>query len=466
MTDLLDRRLRQLHHRRRWQRVIVAAVPWFAWSAITTAVLIAGVRWNGPDTAWLTLPLLAAGLLVPLLAIPAAWRSHEPAWALAGRLDEQCGAEGLIMAVAEQPASERDPDWQARLRQPLEDWRGPAWRVPQVGLLAIALLICLLAPWVPVPQIEAPLVPTWMRVLDRTAERLATFEREGLLPEEEATDLERQVERLREHAGKVGLTQGTWAGVDAVERALDHSGRRAAQRLGDALAAAEGAGVQAGDPAANGSAARMARSLAELARQAPGLVPNLAEDGENGRRLRRLLRKAMADGQLTEAQVQALQKAGIDLLRQGQQRQVDAAAARALAQRLAKMLGDQGREGLKRAGCRGPGEGRDGDGPPGRGGITRGPGHADLDFSHDTVRGAGDVDGLPPGARLNPDGSITLATQERAAELDDAATRELVRAQTQVFDPGAADARRVRVAPRHRAVVGAYFQDPEPEETP
>ena len=69
----------------------------------------------------------------------------------------------------------------------------------------------------------------------------------------------------------------------------------------------------------------------------------------------------------------------------------------------------------------------------------------------------GGVEGLPAGAQLNPDGSVTLAEQVRDAEVDDAVQRAALRAAAQAFDPTAADARRATVAPRHRAVVERYF---------
>jgi hypothetical protein len=66
-------------------------------------------------------------------------------------------------------------------------------------------------------------------------------------------------------------------------------------------------------------------------------------------------------------------------------------------------------------------------------------------------------EGLPPGARLNADGSIALDAGSRASALDARSVATAARAAARAFDPVAADARRAATAPRHRAVIERYF---------
>jgi hypothetical protein len=132
---------------------------------------------------------------------------------------------------------------------------------------------------------------------------------------------------------------------------------------------------------------------------------------------------------------------------------MDPQQLRALSDRLALELA----EGMKKFGGWNQGEGRG----PGEGGVNRGPGHAPLSYETPNRLDVGNQAALPSGARLNPDGSVTIAEQARDAELDDAAKDALLRAAARAFDPTAADARRATVSPRHRAAVERYFAAPE-----
>src|ERR1043165_5317796 len=120
MSDLLDRQLDRLHRQRRLQRTLDRFLPLLGAGVGAAALAVMVVRLGIPGADWLVLPLAAAGVLLPLLAIPRAFARRDERVVLMGHLDRDCGAHGLAMALAAFPAAERDGDWMARLRRPLE----------------------------------------------------------------------------------------------------------------------------------------------------------------------------------------------------------------------------------------------------------------------------------------------------------------------------------------------------------
>src|ERR1043165_4121914 len=131
MSDLLDRQLDRLHRQRRLQRTLDRFLPLLGAGvgAAALAVMVVRLGIPGADLVglppgagggrgipgadWLGLPLAAAGVLLPLLAIPRAFARRDERVVLMGHLDRDCGAHGLAMALAAFPAAERDGDWMA-----------------------------------------------------------------------------------------------------------------------------------------------------------------------------------------------------------------------------------------------------------------------------------------------------------------------------------------------------------------
>jgi len=462
--DLIDRRLAHLHHRRRVQRAFDAWMPWAALSLGLAAVAVMVVRLGAPALAWAVPTLVAAGALAALPMAARGWRRRDPPELLAGHLDELARAQGLAMALAADDARDRDADWAARLRRPLETVELPAWRWAAARPMLVAGICLAVAVALPQASPTATMPPSVANLFAPLAARIDEAAAERLLPRDDEQAARARLEELEAHASGSGMDQTLWDGLDRLDRDLDAADDAAAQRLAAALVEAETQADAAGDQAATpGSSAQMLAALAELAAQAPGLVPTLPE-GADAAAMQAALAEAAANGLLSPEHLQALQRAG---LRGGKEMPggMDDAARRALAKRLAEQLaigigklrGDDGgswEERLERErGGRGRGRGRR-DGEPG---VGRGPGHEPLSFEDRARLDGGAVDGLPPGARLNPDGSVTLAEQQRGAELDEAALHAATRAAARAFDPGAADARRTRVAPRHRATIERYF---------
>jgi hypothetical protein len=457
---LLDVQLRRLHRHRRLQRVLDGWLPYLAVGLGAAAVAVMVLRLAWPGAGWLALPLAAIGALLPSLAIPRAWARRDDVASLAGHLDRACGVHGVAMALAAQAPTERDGDWVARLRRPLEDLRLPALR-PTGGVAVSLAATCLLVA-LALPQRESPAqVPTVVATLFRHAgERLAGLEQAGLVPPAEQQQVRQDLEQLEVRASDQGMDQPTWEALDRIRQRLDRSVATSTQRLAQALAQGESLARPNATPRSDDTV-RLAQAVAELALQAPGLVPKLPS-GAGAEELAGALAQAVRAGLLSPEQAEAVQRLG--LVRPDQGRGLDADDAKALGQHLAQELAKarakldalgEGRgfdEELERARQRGQRGGRGG-----RGDADEGSGHAPLTWGDPTRTPGGGIEGLPAGAQLNPDGSVTIAEQVRDAEIDDAVQRAALRAAARAFDPTAADARRATVAPRHRAVVERYF---------
>lgn len=440
-------------------RTVAAVAPALAIGIGAAATAVMVVRLAVPGADWLTLPLAAAGALLPLTLIPRAWRQRDDPALLAGHLDDACDARGLAMALASEPAATRDADWAARLRRPLDTLVLPplpwdtARMVPfATVMLGVALIL---------PQVEADfsLPPMVATLFQRAEERVA--ELAPVVPEAQREEAERTVEQLKARAEHDGMDQATWEGLDRVRRDLDQAAGVSVMRLAQALAAAERAASDRPSPGQSGAGAeRLAQAVAELAAQAPGLMPKLPA-GADADALAKALQAAAGNGALSPEQLAAVQQLGLLRAAGKQAGQLDPAQLKELAKRLgdelSKCKGGLGKLGLEdeledqlrrqRGG--------------GQGGAERGPGHPPLTWDDPLRTPGGGVQGLPAGAQLNPDGSVTIAEQVRDADLDEAALQSATRAAARAFDPAAADARRATVAPRHRAAVEKYFAAPD-----
>lgn len=441
--DALGRICARLGRRRRCERVLARTLPAAAVSGLVGATALAVVRLAVPDAGWLAPAVAAAAALAPLALIPAAARRRDPAWLLAGHVDRLAGADGLAMALAAAP----DPAWAAPLDARLRGLRLPPPRVRGLptALAAAALLAgAWFLPQASAPPPAPPVAGAGLAGVESGLQRLGDA---GLATPAAVEALQERLAAVREAMAAQGLTQQTWAALDALQRDVDAAAALASDRLADALAKADAlAGLAAGGDAAALAAADLAAALAELEALAPGLAAKLPA-GAEAEALLRLAQQAMAGGELTEAQRQALQRWGLDPAQAQAAQAGDAEAARRLADRLAGEL-------AQRAGMAGAG-GPDGEGPGG--GPGPGGGHPELAWGDGARIDGGFRDRLAPGAPRNPETGAAIGTQARAPRDDELAAAEVGRAAAAEHAPTAADARRAAIAPRHRAAVAGYF---------
>ncbi len=441
--DALDRLCLRIARRRRIERVLERVLPLAAFSGLGGATALAVIRLAVPDAGWLAPAIATTAALIPLTVIPLTWRRRDPAWLIAGHADRLAGTDGLAMALAAHP----DRAWLDRIEVRVRSAQLPPLRMPHLAgaLLAAAVLG---GAWF-LPQVSAPPAapPVASGPLAGTASALAALAEQHLAAPEAIADFAQRLAEVREALAARGLDQGTWAALDALDRDLSASRALAVDRLADALAKAEHlAALDAGGELAQHAAADLAAALAELERQAPGLAAKLPA-GAEGEALLRLAQQAMAGGELTEAQQQALKRWGLDPVKAGVGQPGDAEAAKRLAERLAGELAARaGMGGLDPAGD-GPGQGA-----PGPGG-----GHPELTWGDIQRVSGGFRDRLEGGTPNNPQAGAAIGTQTRAPRDDEQHDTPESRAALVEQAATSADARRATVAPRHRAAVAGYF---------
>lgn len=448
-VDAIDHLCLRLDRRHRVERGLARVLPVAALSGLLGATALAVVRLAVPDAGWLAPAIAAAAALAPLTLLPRALAVATPRWRLAGEADRLAGSDGLVMALA--ASAIRDPAWYERAAPRLAKVELPPLRAPGLPT-ALAAAALLAGAWF-LPQVTAPppAPPVADGSLGAATAKLEQLRDQRLAAPEAIETLEERLAAVREALAGQGLNQQTWAALDALERDLDATRANASDRLADALAKAEAlAGLTAGgDPAvAAAAAADLAAALAELEAQAPGLAAKLPA-GPEGEALLRLAQQALAGGELTEAQRQALQRWGLEAAQPqpGGAQGGDPAAAQRLADRLAGELaqaaGMAGREG-------GGEDGQDGGGP-GPGG-----GHADLNWKDVQRVESGFRERLASGTPHNPESGTAIGTQARAPR-DDEQGAATAQAALVEHAATAAGTRATTVAPRHRGAVSGYF---------
>ena len=412
---------------------------WPAWAA--ASLLVAGlfalacrmlVPEASPYLRWLWLvPVLTA---IPALLVSArrAYRPHDVA-AVADWLN---GGDGMLLAFAET----RDPAWlpaaERALRFSLP--RVQPWR----KLRALPVAAAFLAATVWLPQ-RVPRQPTTV-LADEIAGGLSAtvveLKQQNLITPEDEKRLEEEIDRIRRGA----------------EQRVDASSWEAADTLREKLAA---------DLTAKQNAVQWAQeSLARYAAAAQAGGPDDARTQAAAAELTSALEKLAQSGALASA------PADVQQALRGGKLPADPKALRELAASVSKFLRDsQGRFSAvsrlgKEFGRFDPSEfpldhsqtSRDGDGRPGRGGVSRGRADAELTWGKETALfDKFKAQPLPPGAARSADDwspIVELPGTPQASPQPGAASA----ARSYAAAAGQAAWRR-SLAPRHQSAVKKYF---------
>lgn len=427
--------------------------------AFGAAVLI--VKLLVPD-AWPNILWGALGI-VPAWAV--AWRlargKNRSRWESVARLDSSLESGGLLMMLSELP----DEEWTRALPQFERDWRQALPRVrPRrfAAVLALPLVFALGACFVPLR--EAATATVLRNTVGQEAARelealLESIDEEKVLDEQERQKLQEEVRKIAEETRDTPLTSERWEAVDALRERM-----RARLESGAMLAA------QAGEAAAQLSALKAADpNLPEISlERREQLERDLADS------LQKLGQKGFWQGgpQDLQERLERLTKNGkLQLPREGAEREE-------LLDELREFLDDENRKlaelrkkcsgskGCKSGECEGAEECEGGQcltrglrnsGRPGKGGVNRGRGDAELTWGDEA-----DKQGvkfkeivLPKGLRDKPKDEIIAlqrtAPNEEAAEL---APKGAARADEAAV--GETTWNR-KLSPRHRNVVRRYF---------
>ena len=413
---------------------------WAVASLLLAGVVALGCRLLYPAAA----PFLGWLWLAPLLAaVPAAavcvMRVYRPA-DVAALADWLAGGQGTLLTVFERadPAWAESPAVRQALSFPLPQIRPLRTLTP----LAPAALFLAIALWLPqrVPADGTPAALAEEIAADLTS-TLVELKQQSLITPEEEKRLEEEIERIRLGAQE-RVDTSSWEAADSVreEMVAGLSGKHDAVKW------------------AQESAARYAAAAAEAA--ATGTSTSDAQAAELTKALDRLAKSGMLAGAPAELQ----------RLAAGGKLPTDPAAIReltaALAGQLAELQGQFGRlaELGKSVGRFDPSEfplesgmsSPDGDGRPGRGGVNRGRGDAELTWGKATQPfDRFKSQALPPGAARSPDDWTPVMTLP-GTPLESPALSSQAAARQYSADPGNSAWRR-SLAPRHQSAVRKYF---------
>lgn len=464
--------LRAALFRTAWLRTAVrgAVVYVLGWGLVT---LVSRAWGRGADGVsglawwWGTPGLLA-------VAAGAAWWAHRRTPgpdAVAALLDRQRGLGGLAMSAS----ADGFAPWSAAVaaaRAPAVRWRGgPAW-----AALGLAAAFLVGAAFAPMPKATAEGASLHVRrQLDGLREQVAVLEEEQVIEQPRADALRDDAQRVAERAQADDPVR-TWEALDHLANELAAHGAEAQdaaqQQAADAAAAAALAGAL--DPARMEAAGGLSDeqltgaldALAELsaAALAGDLPPMLAgldagalAAGLDAETLETLAELMEGRGDELAAMMAALQEAGLgDGKGKGAGGDPVVFDPDALAEFLSQCEGGACDGAAIAVACRGGGR-------PGRGGISRGPGHAEMTWKDPAAREGASFDPavLPPSAVRDPEQSRRLGISRSAPQTADGGDGASAGGGLAGVTSGGGAAAGVVVVPRHRGAVRRYFERSE-----
>ncbi len=396
-------------------------------------------------------------------------------------LDSRLKAGGLLLALSEAP----DHEWERRLPQLDELWKRSLPRIRPFSFarrLMLPAVFAVAAGLMPAREVAAE-SQTFSSAGQQAAgdlqELVAELEAAKLLDDEDDSQLNEEIRKLVEETQDVPLTHEKWETVDALRERL----KLRVDSAGVSVDAARAALNRLTEAANSDSLDLNSEQLEELQKQAQETLQKLADSGAFDRmspELKDQLQRLMKDGQFglpseTGDRSELLSELD-DFLEQESQR---------LSELRSKCEG-QGecqscRKCVEGCLCSGPEDetclcpncqngqcsscSKDGNGKPGRGGISRGRGDAPLTWGDESILENTKFKEtiLPPGSQDVPrDQVIGLTVSVPDDEAAQSAPRSAVRG------PSAAtgdETWRRSVRPRHRAVVRGYFDSVKSEES-
>jgi hypothetical protein len=377
-------------------------------------------------------------------------------------LDQRLAAGGLLMTLAERP----DEEWLNHLPTIHALWRKALPRVfPKrfTSYLALPLLFAVAACFVPLREAKStPIVPQAVakNATEQLEELKESLEKAELLKDEEKKEFEEEVAKLQEETQDTPLTHENWETVDALtERLQLRVDDAAAQnsKFQEAVAqlakAAGGDGQQLSPEAQEQLEQDVAEAIEQLTKKGASQSEiGPGKPGSDSKSLQQKLQKLMKDGKAKlPTDPQELQELLDNLKEELDKEQQKLSELRKKCKACSKCKGEGEAEGLSDQ------LGEKKDGKPGRGGINRGRGDAEMSYGDEAnengVKFKETI--LPPGFADKPKDEIA-GVQLIAPNEDPVATA--AKGGQRTIDPSSGNATWNRkLTPKHRNVVRKYF---------
>jgi hypothetical protein len=415
--------------------------------------------------AWPHVLWLGAGLIP---AVAAGWptgRNRQSRWQSVARLDASLATGGLLMTLSERP----DADWLAHLPQLERDWQAAMPRIrPRrfAGYLALPLTFALGACFVPLRQAATatPLRNTVGQEAARELEALLEdMEKDQILEEEEQRQLEEEVRQLAEETRETPLTHEKWETVDALRERLKVRLETAAM----SVAQARDAAAMLADSLQPDAPELSLERAEQLEKQLTDALQNMLRKGGLASApgsLRDELRRLTKDGKLRIPQDPAARQELLDELREHLDKESDK-----LAQARKKCSGCKSGRCAGDTECEGgqcQAKGTSNSNRPGRGGVTRGRGDADLTWGDEAnAQGAKFKETVLPQGFLDQPKADVVGIRKTAPDGNAADVAPSAPARDLGAASGEATWNR-KLNPRHRSAVHGYFGNREPKAHP
>jgi len=460
---------------------IRSSVAWvtffcFAWGTIVLALRFAGLEW--------TRIALYSGLIgvatAAAIAIVRSRRDLPTERGLRALVDRDSRAGGLMMASEETALG----SWSSVLP------RAAAHRIRwDAGRPLFLLLLSGIFVWAafviparfvkPAPRLD--IGPETARI----EEQLQVLEEEDVIDLEQAELFEEQLEQLEKDAAKNDPSE-TWESLDNLSESLEKAAAEAAEDAiqdTETLASIETLAEGLGDAAAAMSAADLSEAMKDLGQKtaeaaaanavfaaavSPELAAALASGTATPEQLEALARAAGMSKQQLQQTLQKMSQAGLTDGKTMQQ--AEAAGQKGSSKGLSQYLQQNPGQGLSPGAMAAAGQGQgtgqgQGDGP-GSGGVSRGPGHAALQFSKQTADGGEFREIVLPQSSIDSESmSIPIAS---SPGLPDDPGADVVGAagapgsSLATATAGGGSAVRQQIRPRHRDTVSRYFERKNP----
>ena len=436
----------------------------FAFGAVVLAVkLLVPQAW--PNILW------GGAGLIPTWGL--AWwlarRNHRSRSESVARLDSAIGSGGLLMMLSELPDAGQSAEWVCALPQIEQAWNEAIPRVrPRrfAGVLALPLLFAAGACFVPLRE-GTTAVALRNTIAQQAAQELESLldsiDEEKILDEQEKQKLHEEIERLAEETRETPLTHEKWETVDALR-----------ERMKVRIESAAMLSAQATSAAALLSESNSADPAGELSAER-----NEGLENELGDSVQKLMQKGALSNapQGLQEQLARLTKNGkLRLPREAGQRQEVLDQLREFLEKENKKLADLCK---KCAACKSGCKGGDCDSDsecdaeglckssrtsnrPGRGGVTRGRGDAELTWGDEADKQGTKFKQtvLPKGFLDHPKDDVVSV--QKSAPNEEAASDAPRSARRQDEAAAGQATWNRKLNPRHRNAVRKYFDTKAP----
>ncbi|HLJ12157.1 MAG TPA: hypothetical protein VKU82_13270 [Planctomycetaceae bacterium] len=420
-------------------------------SAVLIVKLLA--PWAWPNVLWSALGVIPAGGLAWWLAR----RGERFRWESVARLDSALRSGGLLMMLSEVP----DDDWSGALPQLEQAWRQAIPRVrPRrfAGMLALPLLFAAGACFVPLREGTSAIAlrnTVGQQAAAELVELLDKIDEQKVLDEQEREQVREEIEKIAEETRDTPLTHEKWETVDALR-----------ERMKIRVESAAMIASQASEAAALLSESHLGDPARELSMERTDELENAL-----GESLQKMTKSGACSraSQSLQSDLARLMKTGkLKLPREANERQKTLAELNEFLDEESKKLSELRKKcsscksGCKSGECESEGDcegscaGKK-SGNPGRGGVDRGRGDAELTWGDEAdQQGAKFKEIVLPKGLLDEPKDEVVAIQRTALDEEAAASAPRSAQRNDEAASGQSTWNR-KLNPRHRQAVRKYF---------